>query len=142
MKKMTNRKNVVFRLFCVFFLVISSSTLKSGTAIGFTDPIDDVWHSLANEKIGMPWMDINNVYTYGSSIVIECLEPILIEEELFIDFLILFSNDNDETNWEAAIHVFCLGFNQTLARWIIGARDEFRIDEWNLDPIGTHHSFL
>ncbi len=142
MSRMIIRKNIFLRLICVFFLLLSISNFKSVTAFGFNDPEKDVWHSQTNEKIEMPWMDIINAYTYGSSIVIECLDHIPIEDAIPIDFLVLFSNDNDETNWEAAIHVQSLGFGNLAAYWVIGNLEEVTTFDWNLDPIGTHFSFF
>ena len=139
---MSIRKNFLVKLICVLFILFSFSTLKSVTAIGFSDPENDVWHSQTNEKIEMRWMDIINVYTYGSSIVIECLDHIPIEDAIPIDFLVLFSNDNDETNWEAAIYVQSLGFSNLTTYWVIGNLEEVTAFDWNLDPIGTHFSFF
>lgn len=142
MSCMAIRKTFLLKCLCVLLLLFSFSSLKSITSIGFSDPENDVWHSLANEKIEMPWMDIINVYTYGSSIVIECMGPILIEDDAMpIDFLVFFSNDDDETNWEAAIHISSLGSSNLTARWVIGNLEEVTIFDWNLDSIGTHFSF-
>ncbi len=142
MSCMSLRKNIRVKLLCIFLLLLSLSALKSVTGIGFSDPENDVWHSLTGEKIEWPGIDVINVYTYGSSIVVECLNPIPIEDPIPLDFLVLFSNDDDESNWEAAIHVRCLDVGNRSANWVIGDLAEVTIFDWNLDPIGTHFSFF
>ncbi|MFQ5980180.1 MAG: hypothetical protein ACE5OZ_18765 [Candidatus Heimdallarchaeota archaeon] len=111
---------------------------NSSTAIGFGDPEHDVFHTEAKEKGNFfPGIDILEVYTFGSTIVIQCQGPIPIHDDFPLTFLVKFTTDRISGDWDAAIQFSSQGHGNWTTAWIIGDPDESSPLDWEVDNTGS-----
>ncbi len=123
------------------FLFLMTSMIHPTNAIGFSDSENDVLLVDANEKGDFfAGIDIVQVFTYGSTIVIQCKEPIPVGAEIFFTFLVMFTNDKIEDTWDAAIRFIHEGPDNLLVTWIVGDPIESAPLDWNTDHTGSYFS--
>lgn len=111
-------------------------------AMPLCDPIDDVWAQLTQTKGSFtPSIDIVQVSPQGSTVIIECNGLIasspnltLTSTEVSFNYFLLFSDDGDPTNWEAAIMLSLHSASEHEAYWIVASQMADPVDFWQIDP--------
>ncbi len=105
------------------------------------DPEDDVWSINAQAKGNYAeYIDIHQIAVDGSHVIIECKGAFSkTEDNISLSYLVMFNDDGDPTDWEAAFIIqYRAGYGYT-ARWTVGD-PTIGVEYWQVDNAGIHYS--
>ncbi|MFW9916053.1 MAG: hypothetical protein ACFFGZ_10640 [Candidatus Thorarchaeota archaeon] len=94
----------------------------------------------------MESIDIEKVITVGSWIMITCKDPLSLKTENIVHrYLVLFSDDGNPADWEAAIRFTSFGGNFAETAWKVGEvtlEEAISATDWDSSPDQTYYTLL
>ncbi len=122
---MSNKKprKVLYVMYVIFlvFIVISSTSSPSKASDQVDNEADVLYENTKVRGRFCESIDIVHVSSYGSWVEITCNAPLdLAASGLTLRYLIMFSDDSNPTDWEAAFILTSYGNNTIDVSWKIG----------------------
>ncbi len=139
------KKSWNIRLAGLVLLFWLTMAIGSTQAMPLSDSTNDVW-AQQTQTMGsfIGSIDIVQVVQQGSTVIIECKETISTSPstpigappgpEMSLSYFLLFSDDGDPTDWEAAMMLSLHGSENPEVYWIVTDQREDDIGFWEIEP--------